>query len=107
MVRTVGLAPPIRLPDQGRSGGGSLSATDHSCPRFENFADIARHPALPLILSITHKCHGRTLAQCWWVACHGDGALHFCHSRAWLPREESRTLGLALVTPGSAPAIPG
>src|SRR6266851_6230053 len=23
----------------------------------------------------------------------GDGVLHLCHSRAWLPREESRILG--------------
>src|SRR5216683_7676102 len=35
------------------------------------------------------------------------GALHLCHSRAWLPREESRILGLVLLTPGSNPANSG
>src|SRR5216684_1930454 len=35
------------------------------------------------------------------------GALDLCHSRAWLPREESRILGLVLLTPGSNPANSG
>jgi hypothetical protein len=36
----------------------------------------------------------------------GDGVLQLCHSRAWLPREESRIPGLAPVTPGSDRATP-
>jgi hypothetical protein len=75
-----------------------FSDIDQAIAREKEIKSMTRRQKIKLIESMnpdwrdlsqeSHNCHD------WTLAPTVNGALHRCHSRAWLPREESRILGL-------------